>query len=165
MEKETMEKKLANVELTMENVEYWDIPAKYIRRFYCDDLRTALSLQEDINGHRDGRISQEFTCKTLVLAFDYEQINALQTFALDQNGRQEGLGDRLKHCRDITWVTLHYDNGDQVDIRVPWNFRSDTYNYNMYAEINKFNPNEEVILISSDDQVLADSSYWMERSY
>ncbi|MFR0772095.1 MAG: hypothetical protein ACLSH6_10590 [Limosilactobacillus pontis] len=58
-----MEKKLVNVELTMENVEYWDIPAKYIRRFYCDDLRTALSLQEDINGHRDGRVSQNSPAK------------------------------------------------------------------------------------------------------
>lgn len=82
-----MDKKLINIELTMENVEYWNIPAKYIWRFYCDDLRTALSLQEDIAGHRDGRVQQEFTCKTLVLAFDYEQVNAAQTFALDPKGR------------------------------------------------------------------------------
>ncbi|WP_373842013.1 hypothetical protein [Limosilactobacillus sp.] len=154
-----MKNKLAYIELTMENVEYWNIPAKDIKRLTVDNL------QQSLNLNSDGEIEKAYTCKTIIITFDYQAINKLKTFALDCNGRNLGLGDRLKRCRDITHVILYYEDDHSIDIEVPWNFRSDTTNLNMYATINKQDSfegcDEEVVLISSDQDFLSNESYYM----
>ncbi|WP_295746998.1 hypothetical protein [uncultured Limosilactobacillus sp.] len=167
-----MEKELQKIGLTTENVEYFDIPAKYIRRFYCTGLNRELTFNKKIYSSpadQDYRIKEIYTCETVVLAFDYQAINQEQTFAIGPDGQPEGLSDRLASCHDITWLTLQYTNGQTIDIQVPWSFRSDTTNYNMFTQIKPCTENkkkkEEVILISSSERILADASFWMSRDF
>lgn len=167
-----MEGQLANIELTMENVEYCNIPAKAIRRFYCKGLNRELVFNRDTYSapeDQECRLKEVYTCETIVLAFDYEAVNQEETFAIGRDGQPEGLGDRLANCRDITWLTLEYADGKTIDIQVPWSFRSDTYNYNMFAKIRECAENkdkkEEVILISSKEGVLANAAFWMSRNF
>lgn len=166
-----MESQLANIELTMENVEYCDIPANTVRRFYCQGLDRELVFNKTSSAPEEQKclLKEVYTCETVVLAFDYQAINQEQTFATGRDGQPERLGDRLANCCDITWLTLNYADGKTIDIQVPWSFRSDTYNYNMFTKIRECAENEdkkeEVILISSKEDVLAHADFWMLRDF
>lgn len=143
---------LDGITLTMENFEDFFIPRKYIKSMNLMGIRKDLSL------NYDGEVEESIGCSTVTLEFDYEKVNESETDAITWNGCT-GLGDRLKHFCDVVSIELCYQDGRTTVINVPWDFRSDTYNYKMLVSINK-HENREQLIISDDDKALSDFKFY-----
>lgn len=148
-----MEKHLQSIEFTFENVEYHVIPAKYVKSLYIENLRKSLELQND------GSMRTIYTCTTLSMCFKRKETNQERTFAMKADGRPFPLGDRLVCCRDVTFITLNYDDETCLDIKVPWNFRSENHNENMLGALDEKH-NKGSFIISRDEDILAHANFW-----
>lgn len=142
---------LSGITLTTENFEEFFIPRKDIKSL------SFLGIRKDLTLNYDGEVEENIRCSTAALEFDYTKVNKSETDAITWDGWTR-LGDRLKHFCDIVSVELCYQDGRTTVINVPWDFRSDTYNYKMLVSIDKRANREQVII--SDDKTLADFRFY-----
>lgn len=152
---ETHMSKLAGIELTTENVETFFIPVRQIKSLYINGLESTLDLNSD------GDLEKITRCQAIVLGLDYRQVNRQETFAMSYRDKFLHLGDRLQQHADLSVITLCYENGQERDIRVPWNFWSDYRNYNMMVHIDK-EFNKETVIVAENQEFLKNKQFWME---
>lgn len=143
---------LSGVTLTTENFEEFFIPREDIKSL------NFLGIRKDLRLNDDGTVEESTRCSTATLEFDYGKVNKFKTDTATWAGRT-GLGDRLKHFCDVVSMELSYQDGRTTVVNVPWDFRSDTYNYKMLVSIDR-RADREQIIISDDDKVLADFRFY-----
>lgn len=151
-------RKLAGIGLLFESCDSDWIPAKYIKSLKINNLDTTVELQDD------GTMKTTYSCETFMMCLAYPEVNKQLTSALKDNGYMAGLCDRLISYCDVTWVTLDYSDGSSMELRLPWNFRGDTYNCNMFTDTNKDNT-ELGILVSSNETMLRERKWQIKRLF
>ena len=111
-----MNKKLAFIDITFENLDSIKIPASYVDGCYLRNLSTSI----ECNG---STVSRHVQANYLVLRLK-QSVDAVATdfdgLAFSVLEGDEKLSKRLKRC-DITHVALVYDDGGKEEFLVSWN--------------------------------------------
>ena len=126
-----MGKKVKSVEITFENLDYVDIPAEYFGEFHISGIRTSierLALNAILQRTQADQVEFE-----LLRCVDI----ALPGLAQDDPMVEFSLLDRIKESRDITYLDLHYEDGNTERFFVPWEDADDEYHNKLqHAYIN-----------------------------
>ena len=119
-----MSKRVRSVEITFENLDYVDIPAKYFGEFQISGiLSTVERVALDAILQRTKADHIEFE---LLAQVDEELPELTQdlSFVPDE---QLSLLRRIANRRDITSLNLRYDDGSSNQFYVPWEDAEDEY--------------------------------------
>lgn len=137
--------KLNGIDIVFENVESYYIPAKDIKRLGMRNVTR--QLEYDSISQFDERL----TCEVLDLELDAQAMKELPADQWADIGAQDvpSVYERIIRYNDIVSITLHYDDGTEEDINVPWGRYGDDVNTAMLA--NDFDGSLEVSISDEFD--------------
>lgn len=108
-----------------------------------------------------GEPQKSHHCQTVRMQFRYYGDDGKGT----HGGISQRLFGRLHDAPDVTSITLCYESGKEVEIRVPWDFRSDYSNGNMVVYWDQEEHAGTMVITDDQNQLrdALDAKRWTEE--